>query len=97
MHGDFCFSNILFDLGHQIVRVIDPRGRFGQKGIYSDPRYDMAKLRHSIGGLYDFIVADLFDVQEQEGEFVVHYLCQRPAAGYCPALRQVGGCQRLRS
>ena len=71
MHGDFCFSNILFDVSHQIVRLIDPRGRFGQKGIYGDPRYDMAKLRHSVGGLYDFIVADLFDVDEEDGEFIV--------------------------
>jgi len=64
LHGDFCFSNILFDVNNQIIRLIDPRGSFGQPGIYGDPRYDMAKLRHSVCGLYDFITADLFDVSE---------------------------------
>jgi dTDP-glucose pyrophosphorylase len=63
MHGDLCFSNILFDLNNHIVKLIDPRGSFGIKGIYGDSRYDLAKLRHSIHGLYDYIVTDLFDVQ----------------------------------
>jgi len=60
VHGDFCFSNILFDFNNQIVRLIDPRGRFGRRGIGGDARYDLAKLRHSAHGLYDFIVADMF-------------------------------------
>lgn len=64
IHGDLCFSNILFDINHQIVRLIDPRGHFGSKGIFGDPRYDVAKLRHSISGLYDFILADLYKVEE---------------------------------
>lgn len=64
IHGDFCFSNILFDVNNQIIRLIDPRGYFGRKGIYGDPRYDIAKLRHSISGLYDFILADLFMIEE---------------------------------
>lgn len=69
LHGDFCFSNILFDMNNQIIRLIDPRGRFGPKGIYGDPRYDMAKLRHSISGLYDFFIADLFALQEMDQKF----------------------------
>jgi dTDP-glucose pyrophosphorylase len=64
VHGDLCFSNVLFDLNARIARLIDPRGRFGRKGIYGDPRYDLAKLRHSVCGLYDFIVADMFDLKE---------------------------------
>jgi dTDP-glucose pyrophosphorylase len=63
IHGDFCFSNILFDLDSQLVRLIDPRGSFGDAGIYGDPRYDIAKLRHSVCGLYDYIVADMFDIK----------------------------------
>jgi hypothetical protein len=66
IHGDFCFSNILFDVNSQIIRLIDPRGRFGRKGIYGDRRYDIAKLRHSISGLYDFILADLFQISESD-------------------------------
>ena len=67
IHGDFCFSNILFDFPNQIIRLIDPRGSFGAKGIYGDPRYDMAKLRHSVCGRYDFIVADMFTIQVDDG------------------------------
>ena len=64
IHGDFCMSNILYDLNNQIVRLIDPRGSFGQKGIYGDSRYDIAKLRHSISGNYDYIVGDLFSIEK---------------------------------
>ncbi len=63
IHGDLCFSNILFDINNLIVKVIDPRGSFGEKGVYGDPRYDLAKLRHSIHGLYDYIVMDLFHIE----------------------------------
>lgn len=69
VHGDFCFSNILFDVNNQIVRLIDPRGSFGSKGIYGDPRYDIAKLRHSLSGLYDYVVADLFELGQTDGAF----------------------------
>lgn len=62
VHGDFCFSNILFDMNAQIVRLIDPRGSFGVKGVYGDTRYDMAKLRHSISGFYDYITSDMFEI-----------------------------------
>lgn len=62
IHGDYCFSNILFDYHGQIIRLIDPRGSFGKPGVYGDPRYDLAKLRHSVVGLYDYIIADLFEL-----------------------------------
>jgi dTDP-glucose pyrophosphorylase len=69
-HGDFCFSNILFDINTQVVRLIDPRGRFGVRGVDGDIRYDVAKLRHSVAGLYDYVVADLFTLEEEsEGVF----------------------------
>lgn len=69
IHGDFCFSNILFDINNQIVRLIDPRGSFGKSGVYGDARYDIAKLRHSVSGLYDYIMADMFEVREADGVF----------------------------
>jgi dTDP-glucose pyrophosphorylase len=69
IHGDYCFSNILYDLQTEVIRLIDPRGSFGKKGIYGDPRYDMGKLRHSVSGLYDFIVGDLFELTEKENGF----------------------------
>ena len=69
IHGDFCFSNILYDLTHQIIRLIDPRGEFGEQTIYGDPRYDLAKLRHSVKGLYDFILADMFKIKQHNQIF----------------------------
>jgi len=69
IHGDFCFSNILYDVNSQIVRLVDPRGRFGKRSIYGDPRYDFAKLRQSIYGLYDFIMADLFEVTKESDSY----------------------------
>lgn len=63
MHGDFCFSNILFDSRTGNVKVIDPRG-MNSSGVLTqlgDLRYDLAKLTHSLIGLYDHIVAGAFD------------------------------------
>jgi dTDP-glucose pyrophosphorylase len=62
VHGDLCLSNILYDLRSRVCKMIDPRGSFGSPGIYGDPRYDIAKLYHSVYGLYDFITNDLFEV-----------------------------------
>ena len=62
IHGDLCFSNILYDPRSQICKFVDPRGSFGGAGIVGDLRYDVAKLYHSVLGLYDFITNDLFHV-----------------------------------
>ena len=67
MHGDFCFSNTLYDFKSQSVKVIDPRGLSADcKEItnYGDLRYDVAKLAHSIIGKYDFIMAGRFEYSE---------------------------------
>jgi hypothetical protein len=63
IHGDFCFSNLLYDCKVRLVKMIDPRGEFGVPGIFGDRRYDLAKLAHSYAGGYDFIVADQFSVE----------------------------------
>ena len=62
MHGDFCFNNILYDVYSGTIRLIDPRGSFGENlpGIYGDIKYDLAKLLHSSVYSYDYIVNDLF-------------------------------------
>jgi hypothetical protein len=64
MHGDFCFSNILYDFRSQSIKVIDPRGidNDGKKTIYGDILYDITKLAHSIIGLYDFIIAGYYEL-----------------------------------
>ena len=61
MHGDFCFNNILYDSYSGTIRLIDPRGSFGENlpGIYGDIKYDLAKLLHSSVYSYDYIVNDL--------------------------------------
>lgn len=69
-HGDYCFSNILFDSSNYLFKLIDPRGRLDKDAtIYGDARYDIAKLRHSVVGLYDFIVQGLFKLKENSNEF----------------------------
>ena len=64
IHGDCCFSNILCGINPiskiQVIRFVDPRGSFGNVGIYGDPFYDIAKLRHSYEGGYEFIINDKF-------------------------------------
>jgi len=77
IHGDLCFSNVLYDFRQGIVKLIDPRGSFGAAGIYGDPRYDVAKLWHSVHGHYDFIVNDLFRL-EVDGTEVKFEICTRP-------------------
>lgn len=68
MHGDFCFSNILYDFKSMSIRVIDPRGLSAQRErtIYGDFRYDVGKLGHSILGMYDFIIAGRYDYTENQ-------------------------------
>tara|TARA_Y100001958_G_C21248263_1_gene580763 strand:+ start:401 stop:2005 length:1605 start_codon:yes stop_codon:yes gene_type:complete len=61
IHGDFCFSNILYDIRSGIFKIIDPRGSWGES-TYGDIKYDFAKLRHSIAGGYDYISNDLFSL-----------------------------------
>lgn len=67
-HGDFCFSNILYDFRVQSIRVIDPRGSLDDKNFspYGDARYDVAKLCHSLIGQYDFIIAEMYQLQRQQ-------------------------------
>ena len=66
IHGDLCFSNILVENDLGFLRVIDPRGSFGKYDIYGDPRYDIAKLMHSLDGQYDWIIEDMFSIEVSE-------------------------------
>ena len=64
IHGDLCFSNILYDPQTGLIKLIDPRGDFFEEGCYGDPRYDLAKLLHSFHGGYDFIMQEMYDLRE---------------------------------
>lgn len=97
MHGDFCFSNILYDFKSKSIRVIDPRGldTDGHQSIYGDLRYDVAKLAHSILGMYDFIIGDNFNYEETKPydisfklpqnttiTYIQRFFCKLMFAGY---------------
>ena len=58
IHGDLCFSNILYDSKNKNFKLIDPRGKWGHD-VYGDIKYDVAKIRHSIVGGYDTITNGL--------------------------------------
>lgn len=69
VHGDMCFSNILFGQYKDtpIIRYVDPRGSFGKEWIYGHSIYDFAKLAHSFDGGYEYFIFDQFKVV-QEGK-----------------------------
>jgi dTDP-glucose pyrophosphorylase len=64
IHGDLCLSNILYEPNFEILRLIDPRGGFGENSISGPSAYDVAKLAHSFLGHYDLILNDLYSVSE---------------------------------
>jgi hypothetical protein len=77
MHGDFCFSNIMYDFRVGAIKVIDPRGTLNgvESSIYGDLRYDLAKFFHSVVGYYDLIIANRYELKiksENTFEFKVY-------------------------
>jgi hypothetical protein len=65
IHGDFCFSNLLYDHRADLIRMIDPRGidAKGRLCRFGDRRYDLGKLHHSVVGRYDQIIAGHYQLQ----------------------------------
>lgn len=76
IHGDFCFSNIMYDFRANMIKTFDPRGMDFRENIsmYGDYKYDIAKLTHSVFGLYDFIVAGFYDCKFEGDsiEYIIH-------------------------
>lgn len=71
-HGDPCFSNALYSKFTRTLKFIDPKGALEPDGLWTDPYYDLAKLSHSICGLYDFFNNGLFDIYINESfEYVL--------------------------
>ncbi len=68
IHGDLCLANIFFDNKKRAIKLIDPRGTFGNFSIYGDFRYDLAKLSHSFNGNYEFMISDLFEVTYKDNQ-----------------------------
>lgn len=77
IHGDFCFSNILCGIGDDAeitLKYVDPRGTFGIDGCHGDIYYDLAKLKHSIDGGYEYIIYDLFELKKQDNQIEYKYM-----------------------
>ena len=78
LHGDLCFSNVLYDSRADNIKVIDPRGinADNQLTLLGDQKYDLAKLCHSFVGLYDFIIADAFElIENNEVGVILNFDC----------------------
>ncbi|WP_305309474.1 hypothetical protein [Phenylobacterium sp.] len=74
MHGDFCFSNILYDSRVRRIKALDPRGLVGARPtLYGDSRYDLAKLAHSIVGRYDQIIAGRYRVSQNGDDYAIDF------------------------
>lgn len=71
IHGDFCLANMLFKFDDDILRLIDPRGSFGESGIRGDIRYDYAKLYHSLDGKYEFLINNWYHLERKPGEYTL--------------------------
>lgn len=75
LHGDFCFSNIVFDFRTNRVITYDPRGISpnGNFSIYGNVLYDIGKLSHSIIGLYDFIISKYYEISWVDDNFKIDF------------------------
>lgn len=62
IHGDLFFSNILYDINSNRIKVIDPKGTISLKPEYP-LYYDLAKLSHSFCGLYDLLAYNQFKIE----------------------------------
>ena len=84
-HGDFCFSNLLYDSRAGKVFMIDPRAVDfdGKHTAWGDTRYDIAKLHHSVIGLYDHILAGNYKLDVQ-GE--LEFNLELPSDDYIKAI-----------
>ena len=71
IHGDLYFANILYDTEDKNFKLIDPRGKWGNK-ISGDIKYDIAKIRHSVVGGFDTIINGLYSAKHL-GENRIEY------------------------
>lgn len=74
MHGDMCFSNLLYERRSKGIKLIDPRGSFGAEGIYGDPLYEILKISQCALGDYDFIAANLYSISISGHEYTLSHL-----------------------
>jgi hypothetical protein len=82
MHGDFCFSNILYNSRVQRIRLIDPRGGFtdSKHTVFGDHRYDVAKLAHSVVGRYDLLMCGRAACTQDGADYTLSFPADPDAA-----------------
>lgn len=77
IHGDLCFSNILYGINpitqDLILKMIDPRGVFGNTKYFGDPYYDLAKISHSCSGGYEYFIYDKFNIDVNKNVFSLQF------------------------
>lgn len=61
-HGDLCFSNMLYNNDVNLLKLIDPKGATKEEELWTDKKYDIAKLSHSVCGLYDFFNCGKYNI-----------------------------------
>lgn len=61
-HGDPCFANAMYNRSTRTLKFIDPKGALTEEELWTNPYYDIAKLSHSVCGLYDFFNNAMFDI-----------------------------------
>lgn len=65
-HGDPCFANTIYNRITRTMLFIDPKGALTEEELWTNPYYDIAKLSHSVCGLYDFFNTGLFNISIKE-------------------------------
>lgn len=86
-HGDLCFSNMLYDSEMALLRLIDPKGANTEEELWTDPYYDIAKLSHSICGMYDFFNSGLYHIR-LGADFKFHLNIDHDNLGYIEILKK---------
>lgn len=74
IHGDPSFQNILYAPEMSIFKFIDPRGAFPNETVFGDIRYELAKLRHCYHGMYDYVIYNMFNLNQEDNKFEYKYL-----------------------
>lgn len=70
VHGDPNLTNVLYSPRTQVVRLIDPRGRWETTDtLMGDAAYDVAKLRYSYQDGFIAVAHDLLRVQLERGRW----------------------------
>jgi len=102
-HGDPCFSNILYEQRHQILKLIDPKGAVVESELWMHPLYDLCKISHSVLGDYDFINSGVYSIGfKKSNEIELHhdgvnrddlksiFICKLNSIGYDVPLIRLG-------